>query len=321
MKKTVFTMSVLMALGLSGHATADDYPSKAVELVVPAGAGGGTDLSARIFAKYAQKILKKPVVIVNVGGAGGYNGSRMVYEGKSDGYKIIYTHQGIITSYLTKVAPYSYDGFKPGPTIVMDGTVGLYVSGDSEIKDIKDLIAKAKTNPGKLKAATEYGAFTYFMFNKLAIETGAKFNLVDVGGGAAKTSALLGGYVDVIPKLYVGTQQYLDSGDFRLLGEPTEVRAENAPNIPTYKEQGVDFTFPAYQFAVFFNKNTPDSIVEKWDEVARQVTSNPEYKKDIAKVGFVATFMNSQGTAASYGTTQKEFSELVKVGEQVKTEK
>ncbi|SFK54890.1 tripartite tricarboxylate transporter substrate binding protein [Azotobacter beijerinckii] len=314
MQKRTFllaTLSAAVGLSLQGAAQAASYPNRPIELVVPHIATGSTDLAARVFAKYAEKRLGKPVVVVRIGGAGGYNGSRAVREDKSNGYQVLYTHQGLIANYLTKVAPYSYDGFKVGPTVAENATVGLYVSGKSGIKSIHDLLARARAEPGKFRAGTEYGTYNHFMFLKLQKEQGVTFKLMNTGGDAGRVPALLSGTVDVIAKTYSGTQDYLTSGDFVLLGEPTDKRAPNAPEVPTYKEQGLDFTFPPYMFTLFFNQNTPQAIVDTWAEVAREVTSDPAYQKEIAALGMAWAYKSPQESAAAYASTQKLMADLV----------
>lgn len=314
MKKTTFLLAGLAAaigLTLQGTALAGDYPTRPIELVVPNIATGSTDQAAQTFARYAEKRIGKPVVVVRVSGAGGYKGSRSVHEDKSDGYQILFTHQGIIANYLTKVAPYSYDAFKVGPTVIEDSTVGLYVSGRSKIQSIQDLLAKAKAEPGKLRVATEYGTYNHFMFLKLQKEQGVKFDMVEIKGDAGRVPALYSGTVAAIAKIYSGTEEYLKSGDFRLLGEPSSKRAPNAPNVPTYKEQGVDFTFPAYTFTLFFNQSTPPEVIKLWDKVAREVTSDPAYQKDVAAIDMVWTYKSSQESTAAYASAQKLMSELV----------
>ncbi|SER46521.1 Tripartite-type tricarboxylate transporter, receptor component TctC [Azotobacter beijerinckii] len=314
MQKRTFLLATLAAavgLSLQGAAQAASYPNRPIELVVPAVATGASDLSARIFAKYAEKRIGKPVVVVRISGAGGYNGSRAVREDKSNGYQVLYTHQGLIANYLTKVAPYSYDGFKVGPAVVEDATLGLYASGKSGIKSINDLLARARAEPGKLKAATEYGTLSHFMFLKLQKEQGVTFKLMDTGGDAARLAAMLGGTVDVMAKVYSGTQDYLKSGDFALLGEPADKRAPNAPEVPTYKEQGVDFTFPPYVWSLFFNQNTPQAIVDTWTEVAREVTSDPAYRKEIEALDMAWTYKSPEENAAAHAGMQQAFAELV----------
>ncbi|MDQ2694009.1 MAG: tripartite tricarboxylate transporter substrate binding protein [Pseudomonadota bacterium] len=313
--KNALRVCMVAALGLaaSGALQAqEDYPTKAIEIIVPASAGGGTDLGARTFAKYAQKKFGQPVVVVNVPGAGGYTGSKTVHEAKPDGHKVLYFHANLITNFLTNTAPYSYDGFKVGPTLIQDGSMALFTKGDSGIKTINDLIAKAKENPGKLKAATEYGAFTYFMLLKLQQQQGVKFNLVDVGTDAQKITALLGGYVDIMPRIYAGTQSYIDAGDFNVLCVLQEEQVQNAPNVPTCKEQGVDFTYPAYPYSFFFPKDTPQEVFDKFVQVVQEVSQDPAFKADIEKIGLAPKYISPEEAAQNFADIQEQFTEIAK---------
>lgn len=315
MKRALAVLLSLTAFGFAATGVAQaqpKYPTGPIELIVPAAPGGGSDLGARTFAKYAQKRFKKPVVVVNVKGAGGYTGSKAVHEAAPDGQKILFQHAAIITNYLTNTAPYSYDGFVVGPNIVEDGSIALFTNGKSGIKTINELLAKANENPGKLKAATEYGAFTYFMLLKLQQTQNVKFNLVDVGADSEKVVALLGGHVDVMPKIYAGTQSYLEAGDFNVLGVPQKERLPNAPNVPTYAEQGVDFTYPPYLYTFFFPKGTPQEIVDAFDAVAKDVAADPGFKKDIEKIGLVPVYRAPAEIAETFASIQEQFAEIAK---------
>ena len=324
MRKVVVALCVVLlavTLVAQGAFAADWKPSKAIELIVPAGAGGGTDLSARTFAKYAQKLLGKPVVVVNVKGAGGYSGTRQVFDGKTDGQKVLYYHGNVVMNKMAGIAPYSVDGFEQGPIVVEDGSMSLFTQGDGDIKSIEDLIAKAKANPGKIKAATEFGAFTYFMYLKLQKEQGIKLNLVDVGGGAAKQAAMLSGIIDVMAKLTVGTKPFVDAGKFNVLGCMQEERVRNAEWAPTLKENGVDFQYPAYQFALFFTKGTPQTIQDAFNEVAQKVTSDPEFQKEILKIGFNPTYYAPDVAAKNFKELEAMATELAKEKADVKAQK
>ena len=302
-----------LLIGCAKEETGDDeqaggvsYPQKAIEFVVPASAGGATDLSARILAKHLQKKLGKPVIVENVVGSGGVSGSKLVYDADPDGYKILYFHNSLILNKISGLSDYSYDGFKVGPAVAIDSTAGFFVNAQSDIKDINGLIEIAKENPGEIKAGTEYGAYTYFMLIKFQNENGIKLKLIDVGSATDKRIALLAGEVDLIPTVWGGSKSFVETGDFRVLGIPAEERADNAANVPTYKEQGVDFTYPAFQYGTFFPKETPEEVIEIFDRVVKEIVESDEFKKDIEKVGVVSTY-----TAPA--VAEKKLKELTKL--------
>lgn len=315
MKKSILGLSVLAALGVisSGAMAADWKPVKAIELVVPAAPGGNTDLSARTFAKYAQKKFGKPVVIVNVSGAGGYNGIKTAHEAKPDGHKVLYFHANVVTTNLMGTSPYDHTGFEVGPQVVEDASLSMFAGPKSGIKNLKGLVDAAKANPGKLKVATEYGAFTYFMLVKLQRDLGIQLNMIDVGSDSAKVTAMLGGFIDLMPKSTLGTADYIKNGDMIPLGVMQEKRPSNAADIPTFAEQGFKFTYPAYPFTMFFPKGTPADVQATFDKVAKEVTADKDFQNDLIKVGVVARYRAPADAAKNFDAIKAELSELAKL--------
>ena len=315
MKKSILGLSVLAAFGMasSGAMAAEWKPSKPIELVVPAAPGGNTDLSARTFAKYAQKKFGKPVVIVNVSGAGGYNGIKSVHEAKPDGHKVLYFHANVVTTNLMGISPYDHTGFDVGPQVVEDASLTLWAGAKSGIKNIKGMVDAAKANPGKLKVGTEYGAFTYFMMVKLQRDLGIKLNLIDVGSDAPRVTAMLGGFIDLMPRSTLGMADYVKNGDMTPLGVMQEKRPSNAADVPTFAEQGIKFVYPAYPFTMFFPKGTPAEAQAEFDKIAKEVSADPDFQKDLVKIGVVAHYRSPADASKNFDAIKAELSELAKL--------
>lgn len=290
-------------------AGAADFPKGAISIVVPAAPGGGTDLSARVFAKYAQKVLGQPVVVVNVSGGGGSSGTKKVYDAKPDGANILFFHNNVVLNNISGVASYSYDGFEVGPRMVTDAAMGLFVNKSSGWNTINDFIEYCGQNPGKATVATEIGGYTYFFLLSLQDKTGVEFNIVDVGGNSEKSTALLGGHIDAMPNSYGTAKGFVQSGDFVCLGFPTEERNPVFPEVPTYKEQGVDYTYPAYEFSFFFPKGTHPDIQAKLDQAVKKVSENAAAQKDIARLGFVMHYVEPKENVKVYAEMQDLFTD------------
>ena len=116
------------------------WPSTAVTLVVPAGAGGGTDLLSRVFAEKLSQKLGQTFVVSNVTGAGGSNGINQVHEADPDGNTILFFHNAMLINKVTGVSDYSYDGLKAGPHVVSDKATGFYVRSDAPYQTYPELI-------------------------------------------------------------------------------------------------------------------------------------------------------------------------------------
>ena len=248
------------------------YPTKPIEVIVPAGAGGDTDLNTRTMAKYLEKELGVSLVITNINGAGGTTGTKKVLDSKSDGYTVLSYHNSTLISKILGLTDYTYSDFEIAGMGVMDRGNAFVVSEKSEFGDLDDLIAHAKENPEKVNVATEVGSFTHLQL--------LAFNIVDVGGASDKVTALLGGRIDVIPTQLGLVNSYIESGDFKVLGILSEERLKVAPDVPTFKEQGVDIVMDKF-FFWGFPQGTPEEIVTTFTEALERVVANEDYQKEI----------------------------------------
>ncbi len=291
-------------------AQAAEWPSSTITIVVPTAPGGGTDLSARTFAKYAKDELGVQMIVMNVPGGGSYNGTKKAHDSAPDGNTILFSHNTVIANYITGIAPYSFDGFEVGPRVVSDTALGLFVNTKFPAKDMKEFVEYAKAHPGQVSSATEIGATTYFLLMSLQEATGIELKLVDAGNNAERATALLGGHIDSMPNSYGTVQGYVKSGDFRSLGFTGKKRNAVFPDIPTCVEQGVDFVYPGYEFSFFFPKGTPVEILEKFDAAAEKIVNSEGYKKDILKLGFEAKYLNRTDNYNDYKEMQELYTRL-----------
>ena len=264
----------------SGGKDKSSYPTKPIEIVVPAGAGGDTDLNTRTMAKYLEKELGTTMIITNVNGAGGTTGTKKVLDSKPDGYTVLSYHNSTLISKILGLVDYTYSDFEVAGMGVMDKGNAFIINNKSEFKNLDDLIVFAKENPEKVTVATEVGSFTHLQLLAFEAATGTKFNIVDVGGASDKITALLGGRIDIIPTQLGLVNSYIESGDFRALGIMSEERLKAAPDVPTFKEQGVDIVMDKF-FFWGFPKGTPEEIVDTFTKALEKVVANEEYQKEM----------------------------------------
>jgi len=264
----------------SGGKDTSPYPTKPIEIVVPAGAGGDTDLNTRTMAKYLEKELGTTMIITNVNAAGGTTGTKKVLDSKPDGYTVLSYHNSTLISKILGLVDYTYSDFDVAGMGVMDKGNSFVVNDKSEFKSLDDLIAFAKENPEKVTVATEVGSFTHLQLLAFEAATGTKFNIVDVGGASDKITALLGGRIDIIPTQLGLVNSYVESGDFRSLGIMSDERLKAAPDVPTFKEQGVDLVMDKF-FFWGFPKGTPEEVVDTFTKALEKVVANEEYQKEM----------------------------------------
>lgn len=291
--KSLFTVGfiVILTLGLiacsseggkdsKADADSSGYPKKPIEIVVPAGAGGDTDRNTRIVANYLSEELGEDLVITNVVGGGGSVGTGEVLQSDPDGYKAVAFHNSMIINSILDLADFSYEDFQLAGTAVGDLGNSFIVNAESEITDLQTLVELAKEKPGEITIATETGGFTHLQLIAFQEVTGTELKVVDVGTAADKTKALLAGQIDIIPTQLGLVQSYIDSGDFKSLGVMSEERLENAPDVPTFIEEGVDISFDKLFFWAF-PKDTPQEIIDKFSSALEAVANNSDFQEEI----------------------------------------
>lgn len=261
--------------------TAGDWqPSGPISLVLPAGAGGDTDLSARIFAQYAKEATGVDFVVVNASGASGSVAANQVLSAANDGQTVLYGHNLVNVANVAGITDYDYTAFTLGPTFAKNDAQGLYVNPD-KYKDLNEFIEAAKANPGQLKACTEVGAYTYYELLEFEQLAGIDLDLVDVGSNSDKVTAMLSGQVDMMPGAFVNTKDYLDAGQFVCVGIPTEERSALMPDVPTLKEQGIDLVFPDLDYSFYFPAGTDASVIAWFENTTKTVTENEKCQEDL----------------------------------------
>lgn len=295
-------------------ATAGGYPTKPIEIVVPAGAGGDTDLNTRIMAKAMEKELGKPLVVTNVTGAGGTTGTQKVMDAKADGYTVLAFHNSMILNKVYGLADYTYSDMKVAGVGVLDQSNTFLVSKDSKFKTVEELVEYGKANPKKVTVATEIGSMTYMQILQFQEQTGVEFNIADVGGASDKITALLGGRVDIVPTSLGLVQGYLESGDFIALGVMADERLEDAQDIPTFIEQGVDLVVDKV-FLWAFPSDTPDEIVTAFTDAMSKAVESDEYQAEIKKSWLNPIYLNPEDASKKLSEVEAEYVELHKLTE------
>ncbi len=169
MKQKIFTCLILLFCSfffIASPGVSADYPKKAVKLIVPWKAGGGTDAIMRVFAEYLGKELGGTVVIVNVPGVSGTLGLKQGVEAEADGYTLVTLHESVICTYLTGVSTFNFDNVLPIANItstnITSTPIIMAVGKDARWNDMRDLTAYAKQHPGEVKFGASLGANAHF---------------------------------------------------------------------------------------------------------------------------------------------------------------
>jgi len=266
---------------------------KVITQIVPFGSGSGADTTARIMQPWMEKELGVPMPIINKPGAGGQIGfTEFVRTAKPDGYTIgISMLPAIPSAYLDpkRKAVFGRKDFRLVANIAVDPSV-ILVMPNSPYKTLKDLIAAAKANPGKIKA-TSAGPMTtsHLTAVKLELATGAKFAYMFYDQQGEQRGALLGGHADVEFNAMSDAAAAL-SGQVRCLAVFDDKPSRFMPNVPTTVSLGIDARMASSRgYAVA--AGTPDEIVNRIAAATEKVLSVPENQKALDKIMLATRFM------------------------------
>ena len=290
MKKVALALAVVLAV--VSCAFAEWKPTTTVSIIVPAGAGGNTDLSARVFAQYAKELSGCDFIVVNANGAAGSIAADQVRAAAPDGHTFLYGHNLVNVANVAGITDYNYSAFTLGPTFAKDPAQQLYVN-PKKYKNLQEFIDAAKKAPGELVACTEVGAYTYYEILKFQELAGIQLDLVDYGSNSDKIVGMLSGQVDMMPGAYINCKDYLESGQFTALGVPSAERYELIKDIPTFREQGIDLVYPDCDFSFYFPKGTPEEVINWYENIVKEMHSKPECLEAIRKVEMMPYYLSA----------------------------
>jgi tripartite-type tricarboxylate transporter receptor subunit TctC len=259
------------------------FPSKPVELTVLFGAGSGADLLARKLAEAAAKSLGQPVAVVNRTGAGGAIGYSYVQGQPADGYALVWNSNSINTAYHAGNMKFDYTAFA-GVAQLTTEPVSLAVKADAPWKDVREFIAHAKANPGQVRVGNSgRGSFTHLVAVALENKTGAKLTHVPFGQQLAITT-VLGDKIEASVQLPAEVMAQVTGKQVRILAVTGEKRLAGLPDVPTFRESGVDLALALWR-GIAVPKGTPDAVVARLESAFTAAAQSAEFREFAGKMG------------------------------------
>lgn len=270
-------------------AQASGYPSKPIRMIVPNPAGGGTDVLGRMLAKSISEQLGQPVVVENRVGASGFVAADALLQSPADGYTVFMVYSGVLT-----VNPSLYKGrirydplkdFAPVAPFAEVPNV-LVVNSGVPANTVKELIALAKSQPGKLSYASSGNGVS----NHLAMElfkqvAGLSITHIPYKGDAPAITDLLGGQVDVMFVNMASFGSQVKNPRIRVLATATEKRIATLPELPTIKESGLDGYSMRLWYGLVAKEGTPPEVVAKLNHAAKVALESAEVQGRLAGMG------------------------------------
>ncbi len=305
-------MVSLVSIGLAGddalHAAA--YPTKPVTLIVAYGAGGGTDVTARLLASSLQRALGQPVIVTNVTGGGGWLGWGRLAQSAPDGYTIGYINvPNMFAGYLDPQIgrKESLESFVTIMNHVTDPGVWI-VRPDSPLRSVGDVISSLRQRPGGLViAAHGYGGDDHLGILQVEKRYGVRFSVIHNDSTAVSISQLLGGHVDIVGANVGEVTSLIRQGEVRALGVAWQERSPFLPEVPTFREQGYDVIYFVGR-GIAAPAGTPPDIVGVLTAALERAVADPEHLRRLEELGLQLDTMRG----AEYQRFLKENEQMVK---------
>ena len=308
---TGLTCAALLALAAPGAAqTVDDYPNRPIRIIVPQAAGSGVDLQARVLAQKMGELWGQQGVVENRPGANAILGMEAAANARPDGYTLIYAPVSAVTTnaFIYKKLPYdTFRDFVPITQATMN-PLGTVVNPASGFKSMRDVIDRAKANPGQLN----YGSFgignmTHLMGELLQIAAGIKMTHVPYRGQTPAITDVLSGQIPLAFTTTAGVTDLVEAGKLNLLSIFTRQRDEQFPNTPTMVDLGYADVIVEGWSGLLAPAGVPAPIIAKIYAGMAKALAMPDVKDAILKQGSKAVSSSSPEDFARYikAETQK----------------
>jgi len=304
---------VLIVVGAS--ARAQDYANRPITLVVPFPPGGSTTIVARMVADKLGDALGQQIVVDNRPGAGGTIATRAVSRSTPDGYTILLGYTGTLA-----IGPslYPHAGYDPRKDFEAIGLIGhapnsLVVHPSFDVHSVKELIAYAKANPGKVNyGSAGVGTVSHVSGVYFASSAGIQLTHVPYKGTGPALADLLGGHIPMAFAPIPATHANVAEGKLRGLAVTSAKRSTLLPDVPTIAESGI----PGYEASLFYGlvapAGTPRAIVDKLNKALREVLATDEVKKRLATDGAEPLPSSPEEYAAQIDQEETKWSKVVK---------
>ncbi|HEY4137234.1 MAG TPA: tripartite tricarboxylate transporter substrate binding protein [Casimicrobiaceae bacterium] len=302
-KVRTFRWSIgLLACVAASIALAQDYPTRPIRMIVPYPPAGGTDIVARVVNEPLSRELGQPIIVDNKGGAAGNLGTDLAAKAPADGYTVLFT----LSSHTInpKLYPHlPFDAEKDFAAVTLAAYIPqiLVAHPSVPVKNVQELIAYAKAQPGKLNyASVGIGSPAHVAGELFKLRAGVDIVHVPYKGGGPAIAGILGGQVQFAIVSLPAALQQVKAGQLKAIAVAGDKRSIAAPDIPTIKEQGIDCVVNSWYGALVPAK-TPPAIVTKLNAAMVKVLQTPETRDKLLLQG-----------AEAASTTPAEFDKLIR---------
>lgn len=304
-----------IAVLIAPFAGAQDYPNKPIRVILSVPAGATPDVTARLVTPGLANALGQPLVVDNRPGAGGLIGAEIASKATPDGYTIFISSPGALTilPHLRKVPYDTLRDFTPVGQISV-GPFVLIVHPSLSAQSVKELIALAKAQPGKLNCASAGNGVA----NHLALElfkqmAGVDITHVPYKGAPQAVTDVVAGHMDMVFNSIAPVLPHIRAGRVRVLGIASAKRSAQLPDVPTISEAGVPGFEAENWFGMFAPAKTPKRVVDRLSGALVKVVRSPEIRRQFAALGADAVGSDPEVFAAFVRRDMEKYARVVRI--------
>lgn len=303
----IASTTLVLTIGFAGQSFSADYPTKDIRMVIPWGAGGGTDGIVRKLNTIAEQDIDQSIYAENIEGGISATGVMQVMKARPDGYTIgSLTYDSVVTVPWQGLLPsYKLDKLKLIARVTSEPDA-ILVSADAPYKSVADLVAAAKENPGTIKVGIQNtGSRLHLAMLQFQEKTGTELKLIAYPGGAApQKEAILSNEVDVVATSMGDFSALMEGGDVRGLVEFSDNRNPTFPDVPTAKEEGIDLQIGSF-IVLAAPADTPDDVVAKVEDIYKAAYESDAFQDWVSKVGVSPNWLGTDEVTEWANGTQK----------------
>ncbi|MEW6623394.1 MAG: tripartite tricarboxylate transporter substrate-binding protein [Bacillota bacterium] len=303
MKRLIVIFLVcLMVLSLAGcgqkqeapkeEAKKVEFPTKAITMIVPWAAGGGTDAVARGLGKNAEQFLGQTVTVNNITGGGGAVGHGAGLNAKNDGYTVTMITFELLSLPPQGLTPFTYKDYDLLMRVNMD-PAALTVKKDAPYQTVEEFINYAKEHPGQINVGNSGpGSVWHIAAGLLEEKAGIKLTHVPFNGAAPAVTDLVGGHIQAVSVSPAEVQGQVQAGELKILAVMSPERNPNFPDVPTFKELGYDITFGTWR-GLAVPKDTDSEVKNILAEAFKKAYDTPDFQDFAKKAGLGLAYANA----------------------------
>lgn len=291
-RRTMLVGIVAMVASVFAAPAMAAFPEKPVTVICPWAPGGGTDVLLRALSKEAEKFLGQPITVVNQTGGAGAIGHNAIRAARPDGYTV-----GMITFELNSLppqglVPFTWKNFDPMMRINSD-PAALTVRKDAPYNTVRGFLDYAKAHPDEITIGNSApGSVWHIAAGLVADKTGIKVKHVPFDGAAPAVTSLVGGHLTAVAVSVAEVRGQVQAGNLKILGVMSAERDKIFPDVPTFKEQGVNVEFYTWR-GLGLPKGVPPAIKAKLNDAFKKAMDAPAFKELAAKASLNLAYQDS----------------------------